>query len=173
MARRLSAQRPNRYLPILGASVIIAFILSFVPFGTLVGIVFPILGYIGIIVIGLLIFTWLRRGRGIVNAESRRRDKIRALLLRMIDPKEKFSKEDQTQLSRAVYNSNLSGKHLRTEVANDVISELDEDESSSFHAEDYQLDKDWQDLEAKQPPAEDLRDPDTEHFHIPKNDGNH
>ncbi|MDK8677636.1 YkvI family membrane protein [Corynebacterium tuberculostearicum] len=173
MARRLSAQRPNRYLPILGASVIIAFILSFVPFGTLVGIVFPILGYIGIIVIGLLIFTWLHRGRRIVTAESRRRDKIRTLLLRMIDPKEKFSKEDQTQLSREVYNSNLSGKHLHTEVANDVISELDEDESSTFHAEDYQLDKEWQNLEAKQPPAEELQDPNTEHFHIPKNDGSH
>ena len=173
MARRLSARRPNRYLPILGASVVIAFILSFVPFGTLVGMVFPILGYIGIIVIGLLIFTWLRRGRRIVTAESRRRDKIRTLLLRMIDPKAKFSKEDQTQLSREVYNSNLSGKHLRIEVANDVISELDEDESSTFHAEDYQLDKDWQNLEAKQPPADELRDPNTEHFHIPKNDGSH
>ena len=170
MARRLSARRPNRHLPILVASVIIAFVLSFVPFDTLVGMVFPTLGYIGIIAIGLLIFTWLRRGRGIVNAESRRRDKIRGLILRMIDPKQKFTTSDQFQLSREVYNSNLSGTHLRDEVANDVIAELDHQESFPFHAEDYQLEKDWQKLDATRPPAERLRDPDTEHFHVPKKD---
>ena len=170
MARRLSARQPNRYLPILVASVIIAFVLSFVPFGTLVGMVFPILGYIGIIVIGLLIYTWLRLGRGIVNAESRRREKIRALILRMIDPKQKFTTSDQSQLSREVYNSNLSGTHLRDEVANDVIAELDHQESSPFHAEDYQLEKDWQKLDATRPPAEKLRDPDTEPFQVPKKD---
>ncbi|MCZ9296540.1 YkvI family membrane protein [Corynebacterium yonathiae] len=170
MARRLSARRPHRYMPILVASVVIAFILSFVPFGTLVGIVFPVLGYIGIIVIGLLIYTWLRRGRGIVSAESRRRDKIRALILRMIDPKQKFTTADQSQLSREVYNSNLSGAHLRNELAGDVIAELDSEDDSSFHAEDYQLEEDWKKLDATHPAAEKLRDPDAEHFNVRKND---
>ena len=83
------------------------------------------------------------RGRGIVTTESRRRDKIRSLVLRMVDPKEKFTTEHRRRLSLEIFRSNISDEHLRETIVADVVEELDADDSNDFSAEDFELDPDW------------------------------
>lgn len=168
MAHRLSTKHPTKYFQILFGSVIVAFGLSFVPFGTLVGIVFPVLGYIGIIVIGLLIYSWLARGRRIVSGEIRRRDKIRNLILRMVDPKEKFATEDRAQLSREAFNSNLSSEHLERSIAEELRADLTHGAKSSGEPTDFDFDQEWDsDAHHKAADKAELRDPDVEHFSAP------
>ena len=66
-----------------------------------------------------------------MTEEMKRRDKIRKLALRMIDPKQKFTTTHRRQLSEGILGSTLAGRHLE-KVA---ISEADED--SGFDAEDF------------------------------------
>ncbi|WP_070769572.1 hypothetical protein [Corynebacterium sp. HMSC04H06] len=133
----------NDALGLFASIVIVGYILSFLDFATLVGAVFPIMGYVALVMIGVLIFTWLARGRGIITAESRRRDKIRSLVLRMIDPKQKFSNAQRAELSQEIFHSNLASQPLRESVPQEVIAELDADSSNPFSAADYEVDEDW------------------------------
>lgn len=128
LSRRVSTHAPQRFRLTLVVIVIVGYILSFLDFATLVGAVFPIMGYVALVMIGVLIFTWLARGRGIIiTAESRRRDKIRSLVLRMIDPKQKFSNAQRAELSQEIFHSNLASQPLRESVSQEVIAELDAD----------------------------------------------
>ena len=143
LSRRVSTHAPQRFRLTLVVIVIVGYILSFLDFATLVGAVFPLMGYVALIMIGVLIFTWLTRGRGIITAESRRRDKIRSLVLRMIDPKQKFSNAQRAELSQEIFHSNLASQPLRESVSLEVIAELDADSSNPFSAADYEVDEDW------------------------------
>ena len=91
LGRRLTTKHPQRFLPVLVILVVVGYALSFLDFATLVGSVFPVMCYVALVMIAVLFASWLGRGRSIVTAESRRRDKIRALVLRMVDPNEKFT----------------------------------------------------------------------------------
>ena len=143
LSRRVSTHAPQRFRLTLVVIVIVGYILSFLDFATLVGAVFPLMGYVALVMIGVLIFTWLTRGRGIITAESRRRDKIRSLVLRMIDPKQKFSNAQRAELSQEIFHSNLASQPLRESVSLEVIAELDADSSNPFSAADYEVDEDW------------------------------
>lgn len=143
LSRRVSTHAPQRFRLTLVVIVIVGYVLSFLDFATLVGAVFPIMGYVALVMIAVLIFTWLARGRGIITAESRRRDKIRSLVLRMIDPKQKFSNAQRTELSHEIFHSNLASQPLRESVSQEVIAELDADSSNPFSAEGYEVDEDW------------------------------
>lgn len=143
LGKRLTAKHPQRFLPVLVILVVVGYALSFLDFATLVGSVFPVMGYVALVMIAVLFASWLGRGRGIVTAESRRRDKIRALVLRMVDPNEKFTTAHRRELAREIFQSNISDTHLRETIVADVIEELDADDSNDFSAEDYEVDEDW------------------------------
>lgn len=143
LGRRLTVSHPRRFFPVLVILVVIGFALSFLDFATLVGSVFPIMGYVAIVMIAVLFVSWMGRGRGIVTTESRRRDKILSLVLRMVDPKEKFTTEHRRRLSLEIFRSNISDEHLRETIVADVVEELDADDSNDFSAEDFELDPDW------------------------------
>lgn len=143
LGKRLTAKHPQRFLPVLIILVAVGYALSFLDFATLVGSVFPVMGYVALVMITVLFASWLGRGRGIVTKESRRRDKIRDLVLRMIDPNEKFTTAQRRELSREIFRSNISDTHLRETIVADVIEELDADDSNDFSAEDYEVDEDW------------------------------
>ncbi|WP_018297503.1 YkvI family membrane protein [Corynebacterium lubricantis] len=143
LTRRLVPNNPKRFKPVFIVVVFIGYALSFVDFATLVNTVFPALGYAGIVMIVVLIGTWFMRGRGIVNEESSRRDKIRNLIWRMLDPNEKFTTAHRAQLSREVFSSPLESTKLRSAMAEEVIDELDADSSSDFDKDSFELDQQW------------------------------
>lgn len=114
---RVSSRRPKMFRPALFIIVAVGIVLSFVDFATLVGTVFPIMGYVALVMIAVLLITWFGRGRNIVQEEARRRDRIRALVLNKVNPRKPFAAEEETALSDAITDSNLHPAELREAVA--------------------------------------------------------
>lgn len=70
LSRRVSGSG-RRFSAVAFALLALCFVLSLVDFVSLIGFVFPILGYIGIFMMGVLIYSWWRGGRGAVAVEER------------------------------------------------------------------------------------------------------
>ncbi|HLR48836.1 MAG TPA: hypothetical protein VK089_07165 [Corynebacterium sp.] len=137
LSRRVVAKKPERFHTALIVLVVIGFALSFMDFATLVGWVFPVTGYMALVMIVVLIWTWLSRGRSEMTEEMKRRDKIRNLALRMIDPKQKFTTAHRRQLSEEIMDSNLAGRKLEKVAISEAVEELAADEESGFDPEEF------------------------------------
>ena len=154
LSRRVVAKKPERFHMALIILVIVGFILSFLDFATLVGFVFPITGYLALIMIVVLIWTWLTRGRSEMTTEMKRRDKIRNLALRMVDPKQKFNTEHRRQLSQEILGSNVAAKHLEKAAISEAVEELSSDADSDFDADDFTTPKSVLTEQSTQPQPE-------------------
>ena len=137
IGRRVSVGNPKAFRPRFAVLVGIAFLLSFFPFTELVNKIFPIMGWLGIIMVFILLAAWLISGRQDIYTEGRRRDKIRALILRKLDPEEKFSNRDWMQLTTALRGSEIDAAELRDGLTEEAVQELHDDESSDFAKEDF------------------------------------
>lgn len=105
LGKRLSAGREHLFYPIYLVTVIVGFGLSFFGFTTLVGYVYPVLGYLGLVLIAVMIVAWVRRYRYIA-AESDRR-------LRLVD----FLRHGREEEFRTeAHASNLSHAEIRDVV---------------------------------------------------------
>lgn len=143
LSRRLASKKPRLFHPILIGLVVIGFVLSFVDFATLVGFVFPIMGYVALVMITVLVVTWFRRGSDIVGQEARRRDKIRALIHRRLHPERKFTKTHRVQLRETISDSNLENRHLRDTLTQDVAEALDADPATDFSKDELNVKEVW------------------------------
>ncbi|TYR20633.1 hypothetical protein [Corynebacterium urealyticum] len=75
LGRRLTAKKPEAYRPVYLLGVLVGFGVSFVGFGDLVNIVFPILGWIGMVIVGALIL-WRFKTASRIEAEGKARSRI-------------------------------------------------------------------------------------------------
>lgn len=105
LGKRLTVNHPDRFYPVYAATVLVGFALSFFGFRTLVGYVYPVLGYIGLLLIVVMLVAWIRRYRYIA-AESDRR-------LRLVDFW-RAGREDEYVAE--VGASNLSDEQIREGV---------------------------------------------------------
>ena len=78
LAKRISAWWGGRFFLIYSITVLVGFVLSFLGFKNLVGYVYPVLGYIGLLLIVVMLVAWFR-ARGRINDESARRVRIEQL----------------------------------------------------------------------------------------------
>ena len=145
LGKRVSVADPNRYRIIFTVVTLAGFALSFFDFTLLVANVFPWLGWLGIVLIAVLLITWLSKGRRRITAESRRRDKIRALILRRIDRKGRFSREDWVDLARHERAASVEGEGLRDVITADVVDELAGDPDADFDADSFDSEEFWAD----------------------------
>lgn len=109
LGKRLTASHPERFRPIFVVVTVVGFVLSFIGFETLVAYVYPVLGYIGLLLIAVMTWAWLR-GRSRIGQESTRRDLIDRLLGRR--GAGSFAPEDQRDYERAVAESNLPQEEI-------------------------------------------------------------
>lgn len=124
--KRVAVVRPSAYRPIFVVVTLVAFCLSFVPFTALVNNVFPVLGWLGILFVAVLLGTWLLNGRHAIGEEIRRRDRIRVLILRRLNPKRSWTAKHTTVLEQQVVDSNLEAEELGEFVGSEVYVELEE-----------------------------------------------
>ncbi|WP_448851099.1 YkvI family membrane protein [Corynebacterium sp. 335C] len=127
MAKRITRKKPENFRKVYFISVLIGFAFSFIPFTTLVGIVYPISGYIGIVLIFVMFIAWFR-GRVVITEESSRRARIRDLLSRKLDPRRRFTRKHAAQLKKDIKASNIDDKELNRLMYDDVLQELDDDD---------------------------------------------
>lgn len=105
LARRLTASRPERFHVVYVATVVLGFVLSFVGFQNLIGWVYPVLGYIGLLLIAVMLVAWLR-GRGRISEEASRRGRIAQLL----------AVGDRSEARREIEGSNLSAVQVKQAI---------------------------------------------------------
>lgn len=124
--KRVAVFRPSAQRLIFAVVTLVAFVLSFLPFTDLVNNVFPVLGWLGILFVAVLLGTWLMNGRSAIGEEIHRRDRIRALILRRLDPKRSWTAKHTSTLEQQVVASNLPAEQLGEFVGSEVYDEFEE-----------------------------------------------
>lgn len=145
LGKRMSTSRPKRFVPIFFLICIAGFTLSFFDFAFLVGNVFPILGWLGIVLILILVGTWFTRGRARIAAESRRRNRIRRLIVRKMDPEKKFTAKHWSILIKDIRASSIDPDELRRDLTEDVLSELEAEDALDASGEPIGFEDVWAD----------------------------
>lgn len=105
LGRRVTANHPEKFKVVYVALVLLGFALSFMGFQNLIGWVYPILGYIGLLLITVMLVAWLR-GRERINEETSRRKRIFRLIRR---GRNKEAREE-------IEDSNLSVEEVREAI---------------------------------------------------------
>lgn len=136
MAKRLTRDKPSRFYSVYVIACLFGFALSFVGFQSLVANVYPILGYIGILMIVVMSFAWLKN-RNKVKTETDRRLRARQLVARKLDPRKRFTKKNERELVKLATESNMDTPEFVEVVSDEVLDELESDAAlEDFDRED-------------------------------------
>ncbi|MEZ2122186.1 MULTISPECIES: hypothetical protein [unclassified Corynebacterium] len=131
LTRRLTVNNPQKFNSTFVIAVLVGFVLSFLGFRTLVTYLYPLLGYVGVALMVVLIYAWIR-DRGMIVTEVKRRKRIRVLMARKLDPAKKFTAGHQRELDRRLKASNIDEDEMAATVQEKVERELHEDDSVDF-----------------------------------------
>ena len=137
LGKRLSRGREDKFRVIFISACVIGFALSFVGFQQLVSTVYPILGYLGILLIVVMTLAWIR-GIPKLRKEGDRRRRALELTRKKMDPAERFTKNDERELEYITAKSNVDSEELVEALEEEVAQELVEDEDSDFELEDLE-----------------------------------
>lgn len=99
LGRRVTVRAPQRYRPVFIVLCLVGYALSFVGFSTLMSLLYPIIGYVGMFMMAVFVIWSLRRRVQIVK-ETGRRDRIRALLTLREDPRRTYTQGHEKSLKR-------------------------------------------------------------------------
>lgn len=126
LGRRLTADHPDRYRPVFLGVVLVGYAVSFIGFDALMTYVYPVLGYAGMVLVGLLVF-WYVKHRREIAAEQERRERLRELAHSREHPDKNFDESDAREFERLADESPLATERLTEVVEKDVIAELSTD----------------------------------------------
>lgn len=125
-ARRFS-NTENKFRRNLIIFTLMGFGLSFLGFKKLMSILYPILGYLGLILTIILVIAWFRE-REEIKREIRRRFAISVLTRRKLDDDLEFGKMEKEKLNRLAENSIIDNKEIKEAVHEEVKEELEGEE---------------------------------------------
>ena len=128
LGRRLTAHHPEKFRIVFTVVTVIGFAVSFFGFKTLLSSVYPIMGYVGFVLIALLFIAWFR-GRTAMHDEGGRRQEARELAERKLDPNVRFTSKQARRLRHLIGDSNLDDDELRKLIRDDVTSDTKTDEA--------------------------------------------
>ncbi|MDO5669438.1 MAG: hypothetical protein Q4G50_05495 [Corynebacterium sp.] len=123
LAKRLTRGRPQYFYRVYVITVLIGFVLSFIGFSNLIGWVYPILGYMGILMMIIIGWAWLKN-RSNLETETELRRRARELLVKRYENSESLTREERRELRAIAYNSNIP----ETEFIREIMTEVDSDE---------------------------------------------
>ncbi len=127
LARRFSNDDERRFKIMLVTITGAGFVLSFLGFKKLVSIFYPIIGYIGIFMMGLLVFAYLKE-RSAIRRESMKRLGIRHYIRKKLDVDLDFTKKDQERLNKLIDRSHIDNEEIQDKVEETVQEAIDNDE---------------------------------------------
>lgn len=119
-ARRFSGGSTARLRIVLIAVVAAGYAASFMGFKKLIGVMYPIIGWLGIALLVVLAVGWLRERSAVLREENLRRKLIRVLVRKHADDLE-YTDEHRTQARTLAQASVVDGAELRREA--DTIAE--------------------------------------------------
>lgn len=135
MGKRLTRKKPKLFYPVYAGACVVGFILSFIGFKKLVSSVYPILGWIGLLMIAVMVITWITQ-RDKITSESDRRVRARTLVKRRLDPREHFTKKNERELRKLAAASNMETEEFVDTVAEEIHEELEADDEIEYDRED-------------------------------------
>ncbi len=135
LGKRLTRNHPERFRMVLIASCVIGFGLSFVGFQTLVAYLYPILGYMGVVLILVVSAAWLR-GSQKLHQEATRRRRAHELTRIKLDPRERFTKKHKEELTKLTSTSNVDDEAFTEAIEDQVGQELVKDDEVDYDPED-------------------------------------
>ena len=135
LGKRLSRGREDKYRIIFTSTCLVGFVLSFVGFKNLVAYVYPILGYLGILLIVVVSAAWLR-GAQKLHKEGKRRRRALELMHLKLDPRERFTKNDEKELDYLISKSVIDEDEFVEALEDEVNEELMDDDEIEYDPED-------------------------------------
>ncbi|WIM71147.1 YkvI family membrane protein [Corynebacterium suedekumii] len=135
LGKRLTRGNPSKFRVVFLAACLIGFGLSFFGFRDLVSYVYPVLGYLGILMMIVISIAWFR-GREKFSTEGKRRVRARKLLARKLDPRKRFTKKNQRELARLTDESNVPDEKFRESLIDEIASELESDPDVDYDRND-------------------------------------
>ncbi|MDO4612721.1 MAG: hypothetical protein Q4B10_01455 [Actinomycetaceae bacterium] len=124
LGKRAAGIRSSWYKPALIGTTLAGFACSFLGFKTLVGKLYPIIGWVGIVIIAMIVIRWVL-DRKQIQKETARRVRIRDLVTDKLHRRRRFTARDHKRLEKELAASNLADHTLHGDMVDEVASELD------------------------------------------------
>ena len=115
-ARRFSGGSTTRLRIVLIAVVAVGYAASFMGFKKLVGVMYPIIGWLGVALLVILAVGWLRERSAVLREENLRRKLIRVMVRKHADDLE-FKDEDRLKARHLARASVVDGVELRRDAS--------------------------------------------------------
>ena len=126
-ASRRFSDTENQFRRNLIIFTLMGFGLSFLGFKKLMSIIYPILGFLGVILTITLVIAWFKE-REEIKREIRRRFAISVLTRRKLDDDLEFGKMEKEKLNRLAEKSIIDNKEIKDAVHEEVKEELEGEE---------------------------------------------
>ena len=130
LGRRMTVNHRKRYVPVFLGICVLGYVISLVGFGTLMSVVYPVIGYVGMVLV-VVMFIWWFRNREAIGVEAGRRTRIRALMTKRGDETKEFTAYNENQLRDATEESPADSETLTGAIEVQVERELGGDKQSS------------------------------------------
>ncbi|MGV0425131.1 YkvI family membrane protein [Corynebacterium tuberculostearicum] len=138
LGKRLSAGHEKRFPVIFVIGCLAGFAVSFAGFKTLMNYIYPIIGYMGILMVAILVFAWFR-SQSQIQDEAVRRERVRALMHLKLHPDKDYDADRyDDEIGQHIEDSNMDNEALYDELVEEVTEELDGDDDVDFDKEKYE-----------------------------------
>ena len=126
LAKRFSSDNPKRFYPILIGTVVIGYALSFMGFKELVSIMYPILGYIGFVMLAILTIAWIKEKSNIKGEKFLRRKMIR-LITKKYDDNQDYTIKDKEKFHQLGEDSIVDTQSIKSDIKDLVKEKFNDD----------------------------------------------
>lgn len=125
LAKRFSGDKESRFRKLMFLIVSTAFSLSFFGFKKLVAFMYPVLGYLGILLLAVLLIAWIKE-RGNIKKEGKVRRGIFRLMMYKADKNKVFTEQDKRHLDILIHESAVDDKEIRKDME-EIVEERQEE----------------------------------------------
>lgn len=125
LAKRFSSSKPKRFYPIMIVTVALGYGLSFMGFKELVSIMYPLLGYIGFLMLIILALAWIKERTNIKSEKYLRRKMIR-LISKKYDDEQEYTKKDKEKFNQLGEDSIVDAQDIKSDIKELLKDELSE-----------------------------------------------
>ena len=126
LAKRFSSDKPKRFYPILIGAVVIGYGLSFMGFKSLVSVMYPLLGYIGFLMLFILAIAWVKE-RSNIKGEKHLRRKMIQLITKKYDDNQEYTKGDREKFHQLGEDSIVDTQSIKSDIKDLVKEEFNDD----------------------------------------------
>ncbi|HAT6571853.1 TPA: hypothetical protein JAJ82_001466, partial [Corynebacterium striatum] len=124
LAKRLTRDHRQHFYKVYVAIVLVGFVLSFIGFSELIGWVYPILGYMGILCMFVIGWSWWKNRREL-ESETQLRRRARELMAKRFEGEEALTQDEEQEIIAIARISNIPEHTFIEEIATEINARED------------------------------------------------